>query len=159
RRRPDGRLGFEATIPDDPRVAFLGVRACDLAAIDVQDHVFTSGPAAEPRYSARRRGALLIGVNCLEPGGLCFCASMHTGPRVERGADLTLTELPDVFLLEAGSDRGQAILAHLPLRPAKDEETHRLDQGIARARERMGRAMETRGLPELLFGNLDHPRW
>ncbi|MGK4003589.1 4Fe-4S dicluster domain-containing protein [Sorangium sp. So ce1036] len=158
-RRPDGRVGFTPVLPADPPYAFVGVRACELAAIEVQDRIFAEGPAIEPRYAARRRRAFLVGVNCLEPGDLCFCASAGTGPRVDHGADLTLTELTDVFLVEAGSERGRALLERLPTRPATLAEVDRLEQGTAEARGRMGRAMDMNGLPDLLFGNLDHPRW
>jgi hypothetical protein len=102
RRRPDGRVGFEAVMPEEGKQAFLGVRACEVAAMEVQDRVFLEGPLAEPRYAARRRGAFLVGVSCLEPGGLCFCASTDTGPRVDHGVDLSLCELPSAYPLEAG---------------------------------------------------------
>src|SRR5512132_552253 len=159
RRRPDGRVGFDPVLPEDPKAAFLGVRACEVAAIEVQDRVFLDGPHAEPRYAARRTGAFLIGVSCLEPGELCFCASMSTGPRVDHGVDLSMVELPGVFLFEAGTERGRIVLDRLPTRPATDEEQRRFDEGTDEARGKMGRTLDPRGLPELLFGNLDHPRW
>ncbi len=159
RRRPDGRLGFDPVLPEEPRTAFLGVRACEVAAIEVQDRVFLAGPRAEPRYAARRERAFLVGVSCLSPGGLCFCVSTGTGPRVDHGVDLAMAELPDVFLFEAGTDRGRAVLDRLATRPATGEEQRRLDEGLQAARGQMGRTLSTRGLPELLFGNLDHPRW
>ncbi len=38
--------------PDDaaPKYAFLGVRACELAAIRVQDRTFLEGPYVDPIY-------------------------------------------------------------------------------------------------------------
>jgi NAD(P)H-flavin reductase len=159
RRRPDGRVGFDPVLPDAPPTAFLGVRACEVAAMEVQDRVFLDGPLAEPRYAARRAAAFVVGVSCLEPGDLCFCASTDTGPRVDHGVDLAMAELPGVFLFEAGTERGRAVLDRLPVRPATAEEQGRFDEGIREARGRMGRSLDTRGLPELLFGNLDHPRW
>ncbi len=127
--------------------------------MEVQDRVFLDGPHAEPRYAARRKSAFLVGVSCLEPGGLCFCASTSTGPRVDHGVDLAMAELPGVYLFEAGTERGRAVLDRLSARPATGEEQSRLDRGIEEARGKMGRTLATRGLPELLFGNLDHPRW
>lgn len=159
RRRPDGRVGFDAVAESEPPYAFIGVRACDLAAIGVQDRTFVHGPFTEPRYAERRQKAFLVGINCMEPGDLCFCVSMNTGPRVERGTDLTLTELGDTFLVEAGTDRGRAVLDRLPTRPAATAELRRLDEGMDEAKNRMGRTMDTRDLPNVLFGNLDHPRW
>src|SRR5690606_5862002 len=83
-----------------PRVALLGVRACDLAALAVQDRVFLGGRHPDPAYRARREALLLVAVDCAVPGGTCFCASMGTGPRASAGYDLALTELtgPHRFL-------------------------------------------------------------
>ena len=66
--------------PPAPRYAFIGVRACELAAIDVQDRVFV-GPGAGCRLRPLRSGAFLVAVNCAEAGGTCFCVSMGTARR------------------------------------------------------------------------------
>ena len=44
--------------PPPPRRAFLGVRACELAAIAVQDRVLQGDRYQDPIYSARRDGNL-----------------------------------------------------------------------------------------------------
>ena len=44
--------------------AFLVVRACELAAIAVQDRVLLEDKYRDPIYGARRSGALLIAVQC-----------------------------------------------------------------------------------------------
>ena len=38
-----------------PRFAFIGVRACELHAIAIQDRVFMGGAHVDPAYAARRR--------------------------------------------------------------------------------------------------------
>ena len=101
--RRDGTLSVEAAPPDDAPYAFVGLRSCDLHAIAVQDRVFMD---LDPAYRDRRERALFIGVNCEEPGGTCFCDSMHTGPRCTLGFDLALTELDDGFVVDVGSTRG-----------------------------------------------------
>ena len=146
-----------------PPTAFLGVRACELAALSVTDRVFQGGPVADPGYAARRAGSLLIAVQCGQAGGNCFCASMRTGPTVEHGADLILTEIlrpgPHRFLVRTGSPRGEAILAPLALPPATEEDDHASAELLDRTTRSMGRQMDTEGLPELLRGTLQHPRW
>lgn len=170
RRSAEGPA-FDACVPgdDQPPLALLGVRSCDLHAIAVQDRVFLGGALADPRYGVRRDRCLIVAVSCLEPGGLCFCASMGTGPRVESGFDLCLSELPEgllagqslagQFLIEAGSEAGQGVLDRLSTRPATADELRRRDQGIDDCRARMGRTLDTHDLPGLLLGNLDHARW
>lgn len=60
-----------------PQVALLGVRACDLAALAVQNRVFLGGRHPDPDYRRRREALFLVAVNCAVPGGTCFCVSMH----------------------------------------------------------------------------------
>jgi NAD(P)H-flavin reductase/ferredoxin len=158
RRRGAGLEVEPVDAPSDP-VAFVGVRACEVAGMGVLDRVLTGGPFVDRRYGRRREDAFVLAVNCLEPGGLCFCASMGTGPRVEAGYDLCLTELPDRFWVEVGSERGQAVIEGVPTTPAAPHEEAELRRLLARSRERMGRSLDTGGLPQRLLGSLDHPRW
>ena len=51
-----------------------------------------AGPAPTARYQRRRQHLFIVAVNCTEPGGVCFCASMGTGPGAGPGYDLALTE-------------------------------------------------------------------
>ena len=47
--RRDGRaVTFEPAAVDPPALAFLGVRACELAALGIQDRVFLGGPVHGP---------------------------------------------------------------------------------------------------------------
>lgn len=152
-------LEWRRPLVDEPPLAFIGVLPCDLAAIKILDKVWMGPPYHETRYVARRRELFIVAVNCLEPGELCFCDSMGTGPRAGEGFDLCLTELGDTLLVEVGTQKGQAIVDLLPTAPAADEERRALQQGIEMARGRMGRQLDTRGLAGMLFGNIDHPRW
>lgn len=70
-----------------PRYAFLGVRGCDLAAIATLDRVLGRSQYPDNSFVSRRRQIFVVAVNCTEPGGLCFCASMGTGPAVGGGYD------------------------------------------------------------------------
>jgi sulfhydrogenase subunit beta (sulfur reductase) len=144
------------------RIAFLGVRACELAAIAIQDRVFLQGPYEDEVYAAKRSDLLLVAVECGAPAETCFCASMGTGPAVEQGADLVLTELLDGehrLLVRATSEDGSALLERIDHRAATGEDLAARDAVLAASTTAMGRELETDGLHDLLLGNLDHPRW
>ncbi|MEU9842834.1 sulfite reductase subunit A, partial [Actinomadura sp. NPDC048032] len=81
--------GFEVRdhAPEPARLALLGVRPCDLRAMAIQDRVLLGGRHVDPSYRARRHDNFVIAVNCTEPGGTCFCASMGTGPQAGPGYD------------------------------------------------------------------------
>jgi ferredoxin len=155
-----------ASVDEEPLdmtpLAFIGVRSCELHAIAIQDRVFIGGTYVDRDYAARRTGTFVVAVNCFEPGGTCFCASMGTGPRAEAGFDLALTELLDGehrFLVEVGSERGAEVLAELPHEPAHTADLQAAEATVESAAARMGRTMEAFDLRELLARNLEHPRW
>src|SRR5574341_1502292 len=107
----DGRsLRLTAENDSAPKFAFIGVRACDLRAIKVQDKVLLEGPYVDPIYQSRREQAFIIAVNCGQAGGTCFCVSMNTGPKVTFGFDLAVTEILEdnnhYFVVEAGTELG-----------------------------------------------------
>jgi len=164
RARPadDGSLEIEPP-PPPPRYAFIGLRSCDLHAVAIQDRVFLGDGHVDGDYEARRRDAFFVAVNCARAGGTCFCTSMGTGPHVQGGHDLALTELMDDgghrFLVEAATDRGRALLAELPVRPAEDGEQTAAAAQTDRTAASMGRSMDTDGIRELLQDNPEHPRW
>jgi len=153
----------EAEVEDDAPVAFLGVRACELHAIGIQDRVLMGDRYVDSGYRARREAAFIVAIECGEAGGTCFCASMGTGPGAESGFDLALTELVapgrHAFVVRVGSERGAHILEAVPHREASADERAAAQAVVARTASRMGRELDTRGLPELLLRNLDHPRW
>jgi ferredoxin len=161
---PDAELEVEEEpLPAKP-LAFVGVRACELAAIAIQDRVFVGGRYVDRDYAARRETVLLVAVNCHEPGGTCFCVSMDTGPHVREryDYDLVLTELLEGshrFLVEAGSERGAEILAELGGAEATDEDLRAAAAQAEDAAGRMGRTLDTRDIRDLLVDNLEHPRW
>lgn len=160
--RDDGGMRVTADPPPQERFAFLAVRSCELHAIAIQDRVFLGGPHVDPHYQVRRDGAFIVAVNCGQAGGTCFCVSMHTGPRAGSGFDLALTELLDGehrFLVDIGSERGAALLAEVPHRPAAPEDLEQSAAAVAHAAASMGRQMEADDVRDLLLNNLQHKRW
>ncbi len=153
--------GWQMQVPSQPppRYAFLGVRACELAALRVQDRVFLEGTYVDPIYKARREACFVVAVNCTQAASTCFCTSMNTGPRCQAGFDLALTELPSGFVVELGSDRGQAVLARLPLRESTADELANAESARQQAVGQITRTMDTTDIRDLLLGNLNHPRW
>ena len=52
--------------PQAAKWAFLGVRPCELAAIERLDRIFGGDRYVDPGYQARSRGAIVIAVNCTQ---------------------------------------------------------------------------------------------
>lgn len=147
-----------ADIEATPR-ALIGVRACELAAIAIQDRVFLQGPYVDPIYQARRQQLFLVAVNCTQASSSCFCASMDSGPRCHSGFDLALSELPDGFVVQVGTIAGEDLLTACATRPATPEESAAAGAARQQAIDQQTRSMPTDNLPQRLFQVLDHPRW
>jgi sulfhydrogenase subunit beta (sulfur reductase) len=164
-RRKGQRFEAEAEPPPAERWALLGARACDLAAIAVQDRVFTGGAQKDPHYEAARRRALLIAVECTRAAATCFCASVGTGPEASAPHDLKLTEVLDgdahYFVCCPGSSEGAELLAELPTRAAGSPEREAAAAHVRRAAQEQTRRLPQDGLRDALFRAVaeDHPRW
>ncbi|WP_019971529.1 4Fe-4S dicluster domain-containing protein [Mycobacterium sp. 141] len=151
--------------PEEPaRYAFIGVRGCDLAAIARLDDVLGERQHPDHGFVGRRRRSFVVAVNCTEPGGLCFCASMGTGPHVGPGYDLALTELTDTrgqpyYVVDVGSDDGADVLAAVPHREADRQEIESASAEVDEAAQHMGRQMPQGDLRELLIRSRESPHW
>ncbi|HEY0991480.1 MAG TPA: 4Fe-4S dicluster domain-containing protein [Kofleriaceae bacterium] len=159
--------GVSASAPPRPerKIAFIGARACEIAAIGVQDRVLRDGPYGDADYAARREQAFVLAVHCGSPAGTCFCVSMGTGPRARGGFDLAATELvaetagEHRFVIEVGSEAGAQVLARVARRAASAEDIAAAVAVTESAAARMGRTMPAEGLRDALMANLEHPRW
>jgi len=144
------------------RYAMIGVRPCDLAAIQVQDEIFIQDEWSDPVYSDCRSNAFIMTVNCLEPCGNGFCASMGTGPDATSGFDLCLSELEDHFLIEIGSEVGKLALNDegINCEPASAYLLLKAQTKLEDAREGMLREISDPDLlRDQLLKNLDHPQY
>ncbi|MFJ2766766.1 4Fe-4S dicluster domain-containing protein [Streptomyces sp. NPDC087300] len=162
-RQPDGTVEISAETAGRPSYAFLGVRPCDLRAIAIQDRVLTGGAFKDGGYQERRRGAFLIAAECAEPGATCFCVSMGSGPGVDTGFDLALTEVVDGtghrFFVRVGSAAGAALLAKIPHHEADDDTRDAAVGAVSEAVDKMGRAMPPVSLRQLMGESLEAERW
>jgi sulfhydrogenase subunit beta (sulfur reductase) len=148
---------------DPPKFAFIGVRPCDLAAIGVQDRVFTGNGFVDSTYQARRRDAFILAVNCTRPTGNCFCTSMGTGPQASSGFDLAVTEVEEgdtmLYLVDAGTEIGEEILKSVDHRVAEPHEVEAGERAHAQAVKSITKSMATDRLPQRLVGSFDHQEW
>lgn len=144
------------------KYAIVGVRACELRALQVQDRVFTAQRFCDATYARRRESAFVVAINCSQAADTCFCDAMGTGPHCTSGFDLALTELVDEdsheFLVDIGSEAGFASLEGICARPAGAEHRRRARRATEAARRQQHRDMPGDVRP-LLARNAEHPAW
>jgi ferredoxin len=155
----DGSLAFEAAQAQAKPTAVLGVRACDVAALDLLDKHYLHPDHPDPLYQARRENLLLVGVNCTHPAATCFCVSTGDGPQVREGVDIILSELDDGFLVKALSDTGRSIVGQLPVQESSSAQWDQAIAEIEQGAEQQQRKVPLRNMQPYLLAKLEHPRW
>ena len=159
----DGSISFVPADPPDRKIAVIGARACELAALAVHDRVLMGGEYTDPDYTARRSEAFIVAVDCTEPGEMCFCASMESGPAARSGFDLALVELADGdsvrYVGRVGTEAGLRALAHVSHHQADQIEAHQARAAVSAAIDGMGRQLDVRGMPAFLASHPEHPAW
>ncbi len=162
-KRVDGKIKIIKENESVEKLAFFGVKPCELHAILIQDKIFIEGEYIDNYYKKQRDSLFIVTTNCTEAGSSCFCTSTKTGPSADKGFDIAITELLDGdrhnFIIEAGTKNGLKILKELPLVEASKNDLDTAEQKIKSASENMGRSLDTSNLVELLLGNLNHPHW
>jgi ferredoxin len=158
--RNNGTLKVEPEQLPEKRLAFVGVHACDLAALERLDRVLMGDRFRDAQYEARRRDAFIVAFNCVEARETCFCATMETGPAVSRGHDIAITPVPeeDEYLAEAGSDRGAEAMKACGSVKAEAAWAAKARKGVERAAVQT-RCVDWRKAPAALDARREHPRW
>jgi len=162
-KRSNGK--FELIEPnfEGQKFVFVGVRACEISAILIQDKIFGGGQYKDPNYLKIRENVFLIAVNCNEPGDNCFCLSTGTGPRVLTGYDIVLTEVVSdeehYLLARAGTEEGKEMLEMLGFAEATKEEIEKADKVSSDAIKKFKKEVDLEGIVELLQSNYENPLW
>lgn len=152
-------FGYKRTPPDVKPTAVLGVRACDLAALAIQDHQFLLEMRPDPHYRERRESLLLIGVDCAHSAATCFCASTGDGPALEGGYDIGLAELDEGFLVWHLSDQGRGITEQLSLQSVDESQLEAMGQATAQAALEQHRQLPDPEELMHLYRRLEHTHW
>lgn len=94
---------------DNRPVIIAGVKGCDLKSFALQDFVFSQGDFKDPFYINNRENTFIISHDCTYAKETCFCLAMEANPYPEKYFDLNLSPVGDKFLVEAGSEKGEAL--------------------------------------------------
>jgi len=154
---------FSVSGDDSEPIAIVGLRACDLAAISVQDEVLLNGPYADSHYEGRRQDFFIVAVNCTTYAANCFCTSMGTGPRVTSLFDLAITEVIDDgghrFVVEVGSDQGGDLLHRLAPPDASETDIQRANALVDEVASSIFKRLDTNDISAFLANQSESPRW
>jgi len=121
--------GYEIEPTYDNRRRFLfNVRSCDAEGIAFLTRMFETEPA-DASYLRRAKNITIISLACNIPCPLGFCICSGSGPFLSDGYDVQLTDLGENYLVEVGSEKGEAAVCVANLfRSATEEEVSQRKQ-------------------------------
>ena len=116
---------WKAPLTDNPlseRIVF-GVKNCDLSALEIHDQVFLNQDLPDPLYAEAREKTILVTCDCTGFLDVCFCPAIGEQPYATKGFDVNISPAPRGYVLESGTDRGDALLrsAEQYLEPADED--------------------------------------
>jgi sulfhydrogenase subunit beta (sulfur reductase) len=161
-RDEQGKLAFESLPPKTDPIALFAVKPCDIRAMHIQDKVFVSGKYADTHYRQRRNNVFIIAANCTYSSANCFCVSAGGAPEAQAGYDMAFTEIDDGLVIHGGSEPGRQLLLGLQLSVATEPQLQTARRRVQQAADRQSKQLPLPNdgpLRDLLFANLDHPRW
>jgi len=134
---PIENVSAKKTLMEKPWM-FLGIKACDLAALHILDQAY-GGVFADPAYQQRRETSIIVSADCNEPSSSCFCTLVGGNPYPERGFDLNLSRVWEGFVVEIGSLRGRELLDGFDraLKDVVKEEARAVEKIRMRAKDRI----------------------
>lgn len=142
--------------PVGKRVLF-GVHPCDVNGLLSLDKVFL-GTYPDPYYKELRENTVIIALNCVKPCKNGFCASFNTGPEVDFGFDLSLTDIGEKFVVVVGSEKGKELA--VGLERASQEDLIAGKKALRASQHEITRRIDVGGnLGEFLHHNFDHLVW
>jgi ferredoxin len=135
----NGQRHEVAPIHDDTRRILFNARSCDVKGIAFLTRMHEMEPA-DTSYLRRANNLTIISLACSTPCPLGFCVCSDSGPFLNGGYDIQLTDLGANYLAEVGSAKGEAAVskaAHL-FRPASEGAVSQRKRLETAARNRFG---------------------
>jgi ferredoxin len=139
-----------------PRV-IIGMRACDINALNKLDEVMVKSVYPNPYYYARRRNTLIIGLDH-EPLEDCFCRSMNADVAL-RGFDLFLTDIGDKYFVAINSDSGYMLMEQFGGQEVSEEEQQQFKKVKKEIKSKFTTQVDVTILPELMDLEFESEVW
>lgn len=143
----------------DKEKVFIGLHACDIAAISCLDKVFQQDSFKDLHYIDRRKKSIIIGLTCSEAQTNCFCDIVGSGPDSNKGFDLLMTDLGDRFFFKTGSNKGKELISAEYFSDATKMDRQKRDEEIAKIRTALGEKIDLQKVTESMPRKYDDQLW
>ena len=151
---------FKGVIESEPFV-LLGVHPYDMVAINQMDAIF-SRDNGDPNYLTRRQSAVIVACDPQNASHHTFAGSMGTAT-VDEGFDVLLSKVGEVYLADARTEKGEALLAEAAeaVEPAETDLARReqLWEDNSKLLSKHDLDCSPSEIPALLEQSYNSPRW
>jgi len=147
-RESIGSLDEPVQEPDVKAQIVVGVKNCDLSALEIHDHVFLKTEPVDPFYAVAREKTLLVSCDCTDCREVCFCTVMGEKPYPTEGFDINISPTESGYVVETGSELGEEVLKSCGdiLQPADDAILQERDKNRAAMVEKVTASAAKKGL-------------
>ena len=138
-------------------IVLIGLRACDISALNILDDVLLKGHFPSPYYLAKRKNTFVIGMDHL-PLPDCFCKSMnhHT---ISTGFNLFCSDIGENYYLSINSSKAFNFLKEFDTRDPLDDDNCRLVERRKIISDSFRSEVDVTALPSILDIEFDSPVW
>jgi sulfhydrogenase subunit beta (sulfur reductase) len=152
-------ISIEEVEPVSEKQVIVGIHPCDINAIRYLDRTFL-GSYVDTFYKTRRENTILIGLNCTQVSGNCFCSSVGSGPflKAQSGYDMLLTDFGENYLVELKSKEAHELFPVRGKEAGPDEWRIKSEKEESLVKS-FKKTIYVDGLDNLFMKNLDHPVW
>jgi len=123
-----GRYGSSpgtSTATEPTQRVILGIRACELRAMNYLDQVMLEGEFEDPSYRARREASVLVSCDCVSFAETCCCTLVGGKPYPTEGFDVNLTPVEGGYIAETATPKGEEWIKSCPqVRVSEASEQH-----------------------------------
>ena len=144
----------------EDKLLIFGVRPCDAYSFKLLEDFFASGDFQDDVFLKKRENATIIGIGCNSPRQSCFCTSVGGHPFQKESTDVFLSDLGDIYLVEAISEKGESLLKKLSwLTDAKKGDVEKSKELAKQAEESFTTKFDFDLVTKVLDENFEHPVW
>ncbi len=145
----------------------VGLKACDLKSLVIQDHAFASGPAPDPFYTENRKKLTIIASDCTKARETCFCLAMEAKPYPEKEFDWSLSISGEAFVVQVASQKGEKLFAEFKelFTDATDTDFYLREENRKKVTAQVRDFIQKRGTPDTakiagtVQQNFESPIW
>ncbi len=156
----DGKGTFKSIIENEPFVLF-GVHPYDMVAVNQMGEIF-SKDHYDVHYMSRRNAATIVVCDIQTASPNIFAGCMGTAT-VENGFDVCITKVGTDYVVEAKTDKGEALAAYMSEAAEADAVSLGRREQVREDNRKLLKKhvlnMRPEVLPKLLENSYDHPVW